>query len=164
MCRWGNRVAWGGPLLNEVSGIKDKTAGNIFCFEFLHVSSALSDGGRRCYQQRCHTSSVVRFSALVLVYFHRLFLPLLLHDWPEKKTFAACRGERWSLSHSLASKTPFLRLNTRAGCNGPIASLVMLRRANCATATGQLPTVRLQVCTRQVLTDGTGSALKINMV
>ena len=103
-----------------------------------------------------------------------LFLPLLLHDWPEKslptinlplkkrhlRRVAASAGP----CPTAASKTPFSRLNTRAGCNGPIASLVMLRRANCATATGQLPTVRLQVCTRQVRTDGTGSALKINMV
>ena len=106
-------VAWGGPLLNEVSGIKDKTAGNIFCFEFLHVSSALSDGGRRCTSSVAIPAALSDLAALVLVYFHRLFLPLLLHDWPEKKTFAACRGERWSLSHSPASKNPFLRRERR---------------------------------------------------
>eukprot|EP00964_Phaeocystis_antarctica_P044658 scaffold25663_cov63-Phaeocystis_antarctica.AAC.6 len=39
-------------------------------------------------------------------------------------------------------------VNTHAGCNGPIALLVMLRRANCATATGQLPTVCEKVAGR----------------
>ena len=93
------------------------------------------------YQQRCHTSSVVRFSsACVGLFFHRLFLPLLLHDWPEKNTFAACRGERRSLSHSPASKNPFLRRERRSMITDyPSSGLQCKRPARAVVTDPNLP-------------------------